>query len=149
MPEISNRPITPSQVRAIHVALSRQRIDDADYRARLRSGWGVTTSKALTRRQASELLEELRVPLPRPPGAKAERPPRPRRRAAPGTVVMVSPAQRRLIGEIAAEIDWRASDGYARWLRSSFGLERVSTSADAARVINGLRAMRRRAGGGA
>lgn len=144
MPELTDRPITRAQVRAIHVAITRQGIDDEDYRARLRAGWGVTTSKALTRRQASQLLHELQVPMPAP--VRKEHPPRPRRRRRDSARVarMVSPAQRALIEELAGEIDWRESDGYQRWLRSNMGIERVASAEQAARVIQGLLAMRRR-----
>ena len=146
MPELTDRPITRAQVRAIHVAIARQGIENEDYRARLRAGWGVTTSKALTRRQASQLLHELQVPMPAI--TRKEHPPRPRqrRRGPVGAVRMISPAQRALIEELAAEIDWLEPDGYRRWLRSNMGLERVASAEQAARVIQGLLAMRRRGG---
>ena len=70
MAEVSRRPITPAQVRAIHVAISRSGIDDETYRGILYERYGVETSKALTRRQASELLSRLGRPLPRPPGTE-------------------------------------------------------------------------------
>ena len=57
---------------------------------------------------------------------------------------MVSPAQRELINELAGEIAWREPDGYRHWLRHNQRLERVSTSDQAARVIAGLKAIRRR-----
>ena len=144
MPELTDRPITRAQVRAIHVAIARQGIDDADYRAHLRAGWAVRTSKALTRRQASQLLHELQVPMP----ATARKEPPPRRRsrrpADGGALRMVSPEQRALIEALAAEIAWREPDGYRRWLRRNMSLERVASAAQAARVIQGLLAMRRR-----
>ena len=143
MPDLTDRPITSAQVRAIHVAIARQGIDDADYRARLRAGWGVQSSKALTRRQASQLLHELHVPMP--VVTRRPAPPRPRRRGAAGAVRMASPEQRGLIAEIASEIHWREEHGFECWLRRNMGMERVSSSAQAARVIQGLLAMRRRA----
>ena len=71
MTEISAKPITPAQVRAIHVALHRHGIDDDEYRARLMDRWGVDTCKALTRREASDLIASLGYPLPNPPGGRA------------------------------------------------------------------------------
>ena len=142
---ISDRPITPAQVRAIHVALARQGIDDADYRARLRSGWGVDTCKRLTRRQASQLLIELGRPLPRPAGGRPPRAPRPPRLPA-GVVRLATPRQRELIDVLRRQIAWRSPDGWRGWLQESFGLRAVRTSTEAGRIIEGLRAMRRRAG---
>ena len=60
---------------------------------------------------------------------------------------MVSPEQRALIEALAAEIAWREPDGYRRWLRRNMSLERVASAEQAARVIQGLLAMRRRGGG--
>ena len=57
---------------------------------------------------------------------------------------MVTPGQRRLIETLAGEIVWREPDGYQRWLGKFMSLERVATAAQAARVIEGLKAMRRR-----
>ena len=59
----------------------------------------------------------------------------------------MTPEQRKLIEELAVEIAWRESDGYAGWLRANMDLERVATSDQAAKVIQGLLAMRRRQGG--
>ncbi len=143
MATISTRPITPAQIQAIHVALRSRGIDDGDYRAALREQFQVDTCKALTRRQASELLATLGQALPRPPG-----PARPRSRkpapTGPNVSRMISPAQRELITKLAGEIAWREPDGYPHWLRHNQRLERVSTSDQAARVITGLKAIRRR-----
>lgn len=158
MAEISaTAPITPAQVRAIHVATSRQGIDDATYRAMLRVRYGVGTCKDLTRRQASDLLAHLGRPLPRPPGSGPA--PSPRRRAAEAAqaalptppraaggrvIALPTPLQRVLIEELAAEVAWREPDGYRRWLRHTMGMERVATRAAASRVIEGLKALKRR-----
>ena len=144
MATISDRPITAAQVRAIHVALSRRGIDDDTYREMLRKRFDVDTCKALTRRQASGLLAALGQGLPRPPGSREPRPRPPRRATAPNVHRMASPAQRRLIDRLASEIAWRTTDGYRHWLRDNQGLERVSTSEQAVRVIEGLKAIQRR-----
>lgn len=146
MAEISGRPITPSQIRAIHAALPRRGLSDDDYRAILRERYDVETCKALTRRQAHDLLLTLGRALPRPPGAKGPRRRQPATRAAKGAVRMVTPAQRALIEELAGEVAWREADGYRRWLGHTMRLGRVSTAAQASRVIEGLKAMRRRQG---
>ena len=143
MAEISRRPITAGQVRAIHVAISRSGIDDETYRGLLRERYDVSTCKALTRRQASEFLSRLGRPLPRPPGTgrpRAERPPR----LSAGVARLATQSQRALIEELRARVEWREPGGYARWLRTSFGFGRVATSAEAGRVVEGLKAMVRR-----
>lgn len=144
MAAISDRPITPSQVRAIHVALHRRGIDDDAYRDILRQRFDAQTCKALTRAQASELLLALGRALPRPPGARKPRQRRPAAKSAPNVLRMASPAQRRLVAALACEIDWREPDGFRRWLRKSLGIERVSTAAQAAQAIEGLKAIRGR-----
>lgn len=148
MPEIStDKPITAAQVRAIHVALHRRGIDDDEYRGRLMDRWGVETCKALTRRQASDLLHSLSVPLRNPPGEpRRERAPRPD--PLPDNVARLpTRAQRELIAELSAELRWREEDGLERWLRRNLGLDAIRTSADAARAIEGLKAMARRRAG--
>ena len=149
MPEISHRPITPAQVKAIHVALAAHGIPDNEYRERLRTDYGAKSCKDLTRRQASELLRRLGIPLKRPPGARAPRPARPRKpRApdAPGITRLPSPLQRRLIDELASEIPWRVEYGYSLWLKSNMDLDRVATAEQASNVIEGLKAIKRRGG---
>ena len=149
MATISDRPITPAQIRAIHVALPRRGLDDDEYRGLLRDRFNVDTCKALTRRQASELLLALGRALPRPPGGRKprRRRPAPRAKAAPNVQRMITPGQRELIETLAREIVWREPDGYRRWLGKFMSLERVTTAAQAARVIEGLKAMRRRQDG--
>ena len=154
MPEISDRPISPDQVRAIHAAKSRAGLDEDGYRAMLHDRYGVTSSKHLTRRQASELLTRFGAKLPRPPGSGPA--PTARRRAAQaaqaaspppagsGVTRLPTPTQRLFIADLASEIEWREPDGYQRWLQHNMKLERVATMAQAAKVIEGLKAIKRR-----
>ena len=140
---MADRPITSAQVRSIHIALSRQGIDDATYRGILYERYGVETCKALTRRQASELLARLGRPLKRAPPERS-RAPRPDP-LPEGATRLATREQRGLIAELAAEVEWREPDGYAEWLKANMGLKRIATAAQAARIINGLMAMVRRA----
>ena len=71
MAQISDRPITKAQVRAIHVALHWLGIDDDTYRERLEHVYGVRTCKDLTRRQAHELLRAFGWRLGKPPGSRS------------------------------------------------------------------------------
>ena len=130
-------PITPRQIRAIHAAAHHLGIEDPEYR-RLLAQWNVTSSKALTRRQARALLTQLQLrgaPVGRPYSGHNEDRLRIR--------TLATPAQRALIDRLRAEITWRAPDGYARWLRSRMGLERVRTFQDAEKVIEGLKGLAR------
>lgn len=149
MPEISTtKPITKPQIKAIHVALHRKGIDDATYRDLLRRGWGAASCKDLTRAQASDLLLRLGRPLPRQPGEQAPRPtgkppaPTP---APPGVTALPTPAQRKLIEDLMRELGWMDEDRYRHWLYKSMRIRAVSTREQAGKVIEGLKAMRRRA----
>ena len=147
MAEISERPITPAQVRSIHVALSRLGIEDAEYRSLLGGRYGAASCKELTRRQASDFLTTLGRPLPNPPGGGPRRPRAKRRPKAPDNVTaLASPLQRTLIGDLAKEVAWREEDGLARWLKANLGIDAVRTAEDASRAIEGLKAMARRQG---
>ena len=143
MAELSDRPITASQVRSIKIAQRRLGIEEAEYRELLDTRYGVDSCTALTRRQASDLLSRLGRRLPRPPGTGRPRAPRPPRLPENATR-LVSRTQATLIAELAAEIEWREPDGYIRWLEANMGLHRIATSVQAGRVIEGLKAMRRR-----
>jgi hypothetical protein len=52
--------ILPAQVRIIHVLKSKLRMEESDYRQML-AGYGVTTSKDLTRLQAADLTMKLQA----------------------------------------------------------------------------------------
>ncbi len=147
-------PITASQIRAIHTALNVNGIEDEDYRALLAAQFKVTTCKALTRAEAGQLLNRLwgRKRAPANPAGGSRKKSRRRQHirqpaSAPppdnGTVVrLVSLPQRRLIEALVSEIAWEQADGYARWLNRSLGLTAVRTTAEAARVINGLQGLK-------
>ena len=136
-----SRPISTSQIRAIKTAQRSAGLEDADYRTLLRRRFGVDSCTQLDVRQANALLLHLWGGRKRAPAPKAKRPPR----LPAGVERLATPAQTRLIGELAGEIDWREPEGYRRWLAANQNLERVATSKQAARVIEGLRALKRRA----
>ena len=147
MPEISDaKGITGSQVRSIHVAIARAGIDDDTYRLML-GEYGVETCKALSRRQASELLRQLGVGLRNPPGKRPKPKRQPRQTLPPGVTRLPSAAQLQLIKDLSTEIAWREEDGYAGWLLKNQGIRRVASAAQAARVIEGLKALKKRGGG--
>ena len=141
-------PITPGQVKLIHVMLTRQGIDDEDYRAMLESLYGVDTCKKLTRQQANELLTRLGAgQKPKPAQPK----PAPPRRRDSNVAALATPAQHQLIHELIHEIQWRMQPpaaAYAAWLQHNQSLAKVRTTAEAAKVIRGLKAIKAHQHGG-
>lgn len=85
-------PITPGQVKLIHVMLGKQGIDDDWYRELLEDLYGVDTCKKLTRKQANELLTRLGAGQ-KPKAAKPAKPTQPK---------AAKPAPRRRDGNVAA-----------------------------------------------
>ena len=148
MPEISpTKAITRSQIIAIKTAQRRHGIEDMEYRQILDAQFQASSCKDLTRRQASELLTMFGRDLRNPPGKQDKK--RRRRTVQPapdGVTAMATPDQRRLIGELVEEIGWMDEAAYTRWLWKSMRIRKVATRAQAARVIEGLKAMRRRQG---
>lgn len=144
-------PITQGQVRLIHVMLTKQGIDDDDYREMLESLYGVDTCKKLTRKQANELLTRLGAgQKPKPAQAAQPKPAAPRRRDS-NVAALATPAQHRLIHVLVHEIKWRMQPptaAYAAWLQHNQSLAKVRTTTEAAKVIRGLKAIKAHQQGG-
>lgn len=144
-------PITPGQVKLIHVMLTRQKIDDDDYRALLESLYGVDTCKNLSRKQANELLTRLGAGQKPKPAQAAKPKPAPPRRRDPNVVALATPAQHQLIRELIHEVKWRMQPpaaAYAAWLQRNQSLDKVRTTTEAAKVIRGLKALKAHQQGG-
>ena len=139
-------PITASQVKAIHVALAQQGIDDDTYRSMLRDGWGVHSCKQLDRHQAHRLIMRLHggrtKPRTRRPITHPAKPPT-LPVDAEKVIHLPTPKQVQLIHDLIHEIAWDHTDGYRRWLRTCLGIRKVRTKEDAHRVILGLRGLGR------
>ena len=138
--------ITSGQIRAIHAVLRRIGMEDDAYRELLRTLWGVSSCKDLTRAQAGDLLARLAGPY-RParqqqPRRRATRPAAPAPAQTDGVVRLASPAQRRLIDALIGEVAWQYEDGYSRWLKRSLGLASVRTADEARRAIDGLKGLK-------
>ena len=131
------RPITVKQIRAIKCAQRYRAVSEEDYRAMLRGHFGAGSCTELDRRQASELLRRLHGDRAAPEPEPAARLP-----AGAGNVTrLATPAQRRYIEGLAAKIEWGTAEGFEGWLRGRMGLKSVRTSADASKVIDGLRSI--------
>ena len=138
-------PITQGQIKLIHVMLTRQGISDEDYREMLEERYGVDTCKKLTRKQANELLTRLGAgQKPKPAKLAKPKPAQPRPRD-PNVVALATPAQHQLIHDLIHEIKWRMQPpaaAYAAWLQHNQSLDKVRTTAEAAKVIRGLKALK-------
>lgn len=140
-------PATPQQIRTIHTLKGLLGMADEPYRDVIaRLGQGVCSSKDLTRAEASKVITEMNGKLNGADPAPAAR--KPREKAAPVTTqgnvtALATPPQRALIGHLAAEVNWHAHGGYADWLAKNMGLEKVVTKEEAARVIEGLKGLKR------
>ena len=134
-------PITKAQIKAIHVALSRQGIEDGIYRQKLRLMFDVGSCKALSRQQATTLLKSLGLPAPKP--ARQARPRRATRTQGDNIIALPTPAQMQFISDLRREIAWNRHDGYQCWLRRYLGITRIRTSVEAARAIEGLKGVKR------
>ena len=134
--------ITKAQIKAIHVALARQGIEDDVYREKLRLMFDVGTCKALSRQQATTLLKSLGLAVPKPARQARSRRASTARVQGDNIIALPTPAQMQFIGDLRREIVWDQADGYQCWLRCYLGINRIRTRAEAARVIEGLKGVK-------
>ena len=143
-------PITPGQVKLIHVMLGKQGIDDDWYRELLEDLYGVDTCKKLTRKQANELLTRLgagqkpKAAKPAQAQSAKPKPALPRRRDST-VAALATPAQHQLIHDLIHEVKWRMRPpvaAYSAWLRRNQSLDKARTTTEAAKVIRDLKALK-------
>ena len=152
-----DKAITKSQTRAIQARRHVMAMDDELYREVLHARYSVSSTRDLTRAQANDFMvylyngenksrtstQRARSPA-RSQATKAANAASAAPSAGETTVVrMATLAQRRLIAALASEVCWREEGGYQRWLEKNMGLTRVATSAQAGRVIEGLKGLKR------
>lgn len=125
--------ITTGQIRAIHACARTRGIDDDLRRDMMRSRFGVESCTGLNRRQAAAFITELKGDTDTARGRTV--------RDSSKVVRMATPGQRRKIAALAALVSWRREGGFILWLRRRMGQDQVRTAAQAARVIEGLKAM--------
>jgi hypothetical protein len=155
--------LSAKQLRAIQVQRRTLGLDEDTYRATLHQyrcdteppmpdvvwpalGAPCTSARHLTRTQASALITRWVIagaPVSDAPYSGSR--PTAQERVAPGAVQLPTPAQRALIARLVAEVPWRTTDGYSRWLAGSRSPTRgraIRTYLDAEGVIDGLKNMR-------
>jgi hypothetical protein len=152
--------IDGKQIKLIHIAMSDLRLDDVTYRFMLYDQFKVRSSKQLSYDQASELINYFKrlgfriQQGPRGQGAKGSSEPRtlsctlcaprPKRDAIPdNTIYLVSPQQLVKIEHLREDIRWHKHDGFERWLKKYFGLDKIKLSIEASAVIEGLKGLLR------
>lgn len=141
------RPITPQQLKTIHVGRRKLGMSDDDYRAFL-GRFGASSARDLTISQARKILDHMMAmgftiqpARPTPPDTRHAMTPTP---ASHGNVVALpTGAQRRMIREMAGEISWRKEEGFQAWLEHNMGMKRIRTKEEAGRVIEGLKGLKR------
>lgn len=143
-------PIHPKQIQLIKLAQKELGMCDDVYRDLLEEMFSVRSCTSLNLDQANELIDELQrkgwrligkkggrqVRGPRrPPAAKTVR----ASRESGNLVHLASADELAKIAAVAALVKWELVDGFSRWLRARFGLERVRTAGEAYKVIEGLK----------
>ena len=135
-------PISPEQIRAIHAIKTRVRLDDGSYRAMLQ-GFGVSTSKDLTRADADQLLKRMRnIPGAEKPASK------PVKDRAAGPYAAKLRAMWLALWNLG-EVEDRRDSALHAFCKRQTGLDHsrfVFAAADAAAVIEALKGWLIRAG---
>lgn len=140
MPKVTM--ISKKQIQIIKIAVSRLGIDEADYRDILRERYGVDSSTKLTARQAGSFIDHLQeAGFSLTPKKKASKRPALPRRAQGNVIGLVSKEELEKIDALRGLIRWRVADGFHGWMKKFFRIDSVRTSAQAEKVIEGLKKM--------
>jgi hypothetical protein len=131
----------------IHLAKAQLKLSEQQYRAtiRMRCG-GKESAKDLTYDEAHTLIEHFKrlgfkVKTTRTACSYMCAPRKPVERLPDNVLHMVSPQQIAKIQHLIEDIHWNHVDGYARWLKKYYGLDRIKYSLEASRVMEGLKGL--------
>ena len=148
-------PIARHQIQIIHMAKKELLIDEEVYRDLLQQFGGTTSSKDLSFRAASRLIDHfvdagfmIKEKNPKRAGCRIVCRQRPKRDAIPDNVIyLASPEQLDFIDALQKLITWKFSDGFSRWFVKYFGgkeekrQRKIIFSPTASDVIEGLKKM--------
>ena len=140
------QPINSTQVKLIHIGIAALGIPDAVYRDLLWTRFGVKTCKDLSYEQASGLIDDLkqkgfRIERSKPRRARGTK----KRLQSDNLIYLPSPGELALVDRLKAAVQWRNSDGYDRWVEKFLGgHSRLRTSKEVQKVIEALKAMKKR-----
>jgi len=137
------RKIERKQITLIKIGQAKLELDDDKYRLILNQRYWVNTCKNLSYDDATDLLKHFQTmgfkivtkKYNRGQGFKGSR------GQAENIIQLVSRQQLALIDHLREDIQWRIHDGYYRWLRKWLRKDRITTSKEAFRVIEGLKSM--------
>lgn len=131
--------IDPVQIKMIHVAVGQLGLSDDTYRDILHGHYKAESCKDLSYSQASALIDHFKTL-----GFRIKsvgRAPRARRSSARNVTFLPSPVQLQLLNDLAAQVTWKFDDGFTRWLTKYIKTDKVRTSAQAQRAIEGLKGL--------
>jgi hypothetical protein len=137
--------IEPKQKQLIHIAQSQCKLSDVEYRDIIagQTKGKKTSSKDLTYFEADAVINYFVKTL----GFKivgrdrrSRRSPA-RRSSARNVTFLPSTDQLNMIDTLKVQIQWQLADGFQRWLAKYIKTDRVRTSAQAQRAIEGLKGM--------
>jgi hypothetical protein len=134
--------IGKKQIVLIHLAKAQLGLSGEEYRALLLQRYpGCFTGSCLelSYQEAHDLIEHFKSL-----GFKVKKKARPK--TPPGIPKMVhrNDGIMKRIDHLKADISWHVHDGYERFLKKRFGIERIKTTKEAAKVIEALKAMKAR-----
>jgi len=134
------------QKKIIHIAKSQLKLDDEAYRSMLRQLFDVATCKDLTMAQADTLIKEFEKLGFVRTGGSARRPKwnnSMRRPKAPNIIDLASPQILDMINRVSKDIRWNHQDGLVLWMKKRMGMTSIRTMAEANKVLEGLKAMKK------
>jgi hypothetical protein len=129
-----------SLIKAVHCSARYRffyRDDRQEWEKLLTESYGVKSSKDLGVMQLRDLLDYCNLKKTAPSRIPVSG------KTAPGAIRLATASQLVLIDRLKEEVRWRAEDGFARWLAASFGLDRIRTSNDAHKIIEGLKGLKK------
>lgn len=140
--------IDPKQIQLIHIARTQLRLSEVNYRAIIagRTNGKKESSADLTYDEATAVIDYMikqgfRI-KPKYVGREkaAKRVWRSGKRPA-NVYCLASTAQLNMVNALAAKVQWRVQDGFARWMKKYMKIDRIKTEDEASTVIEGLKGM--------
>ncbi len=138
--------VSAKQLQLIHIAVAQLGLDDETYRSYMERSFKVRSSKDLSYDEATRLIDQFkkwgfRIKTKRTPCAYICGPRKPGAPLPENVLVLVSPQQLLKIRHLVEDIHWKHFDGYQRWLKKYFGLDKIKYSLEASRVMEGLKGL--------
>lgn len=142
--------IDSKQIKIIHTAVSKLNLSDDEYRDILQGHFKAPSCTDLTYIQASNLIDYFKTlgfKIPKRKkytrGTQAFQDFRsmPMKERPPNVVVMPSREQLDMIDALAAQITWKFEDGFHRWIKKFYKIDRITKDWEASTVIEGLKKM--------